>query len=353
MEVMLRGSLGHLELRRMRFDRAEAELSAAELLARRHSTAAVRARILNNLGVLHNHRGDLDAARRAYSRAQQLLARIGDERGVVLAMCNLAIIAAKTGDPEAGRGAIDEATALVEKLPDPRLELYVDLATGLVAHARCDAAAAPPFRRAIDRARALGDAQFAAFAEVYLAETEICCARYTEALNRLRAAATCSSKVPGLARMARTRRAFVEALLGRADSAKKTERSLDETPRTDVALLEAWNDLVLAATRSILGEPAADIFRRARLAFHELGVPAGERLAVAGELWAAVQEANRSAVQRLQSQLQLETPEPNRLLAVLQPIVLAEASIFLADEVAAKSLLEAAAGAIVGAPSWS
>jgi tetratricopeptide (TPR) repeat protein len=90
-------------------ERARRELEAAATLARRFGTTTTRARILNNLGIVHNNLNRLTAARRSYARARKLQERAGDQRGVILTLLNVATIAAKVGDDRAARGALERA----------------------------------------------------------------------------------------------------------------------------------------------------------------------------------------------------------------------------------------------------
>ncbi|MCZ6793409.1 MAG: AAA family ATPase, partial [Planctomycetota bacterium] len=100
MEITLRASLGHLELRRFELERARREFEAALALARSYGTAADRAVILNNLGIAYNQLDRLGKARSSFRQAEKLLAAAGERRALVQTACNLAVIAAKGGDAD-------------------------------------------------------------------------------------------------------------------------------------------------------------------------------------------------------------------------------------------------------------
>src|SRR5262249_42888995 len=89
MEVMLRGSLGHLELRRLRFSKAQVELRRALILSRRFGTLADRAAILENLGVAANESNHLERARRRFGEAARLLKKAGDRQDLIKVSNNL------------------------------------------------------------------------------------------------------------------------------------------------------------------------------------------------------------------------------------------------------------------------
>jgi tetratricopeptide (TPR) repeat protein len=124
MEVMLRASLGHLELRRMHLAGARRELEAAAALARRFGTTTTRARILNNLGIVRNNLNRLAAARRCYAGARRLHERAGDQRGVILTLLNVATIAAKVGDAPAAQSALQRSLGRLASFPERRLRFY-------------------------------------------------------------------------------------------------------------------------------------------------------------------------------------------------------------------------------------
>ncbi|MEM7235617.1 MAG: tetratricopeptide repeat protein, partial [Planctomycetota bacterium] len=97
MEVTLRASLGHLELRRLRLDRAREELTQALKVAQSIETTHHRSAILNHLGIVENQSNRFAKARRFFQRAERLLSRSGDRRGCVQILCNLSVLSAKLG----------------------------------------------------------------------------------------------------------------------------------------------------------------------------------------------------------------------------------------------------------------
>ena len=120
MEMMLRGSMGHLELRRFNLARSRLELERAERLSRRFGSASSRVLLLNNLGVVFNHQNDLARALRCYEKAEALLRRSGKRRERILISTNLATIAAKSGRAQEARRYLDTANDLLAHSPDRR-----------------------------------------------------------------------------------------------------------------------------------------------------------------------------------------------------------------------------------------
>jgi DNA-binding NtrC family response regulator/tetratricopeptide (TPR) repeat protein len=352
MEVMLRASLGHLELRRMSLGRAREELEAACRLAARTGTAT-RALILNNLGIVHSHLNDFARARGFYRRAEDLLERRGDRHGVIHAACNLATIAAKLGDASGARAELDRAARLAAQYPGLRLEFVVDLARGMVAHFLGDAQAAiEALERAIPLGRKLGDVQFTSFADVYLAEAQIASGLHGSALSTLRALAlrAVGRGPPVLERMVRSRLLLLASLLGSERIAAECRRRLEEVPRTGVILLEAWNDLFVAADRVLGGDlPAAKALLESSLeTFLGIGIPAGAGLAEAGILLSALGQGDTTRLPALLEESRARGPASHKFLSVLEPLSRAEAHLALGELDETERAIDEAAGAIVG-----
>jgi hypothetical protein len=101
MEVTLRATQGHLELRRLRLPAARRELARALKLARRLSLPALEAIILNNLGIVQNQLNDFVAAETCFRGAEKLLLAAGERRAVITIASNLAVIGASSAGESA------------------------------------------------------------------------------------------------------------------------------------------------------------------------------------------------------------------------------------------------------------
>jgi DNA-binding NtrC family response regulator/tetratricopeptide (TPR) repeat protein len=358
MEVLLRTSLGHLELRRMALARAKAEFNAALKVARSSRMVGIQALILNNLGMVHNQQNDFGRARASYRRAERLLRSSGEERGLIQIACNQATMAAKTGDAALAWERLEQAAQLLVRYPGKRLEFLVTLARGMVAYLLGDMAAAiEAFRAAIGPGGELGDKQFLTYAALYLAEGEVACGHLWYAWKRLRSASRAATGLglPVFERMAHSRLFLLETLLGRERVARDSRKRLEAVPRTDVVLLEAWNDLLVAMALQIAGAgkprlegSAARSLRHAGGVFRRLGITSGWRLANVALLYDAL---GRGETHRARSLLKgMESSgesHHHRLLAVMEPLARGEAFFALGELEAAEGALREAAAAIV------
>jgi DNA-binding NtrC family response regulator/DNA-binding transcriptional ArsR family regulator len=353
MEVTLRASLGHLELRRLALPSARRELRRALELAGRFTTTVVRAMILNNLGIVENQLNRFAAARRAFREAERLLLAAGERRVVIEIACNLAVIAAKLGVAGEARAQVGRAAELLRQYPGQRIEFFVPYVKGLVALLLGEPAEAiEALEPALRLGRRLGDLHLTRFGEVYLAEAQLLCGRYALAARRLRATGLEAGEdaPPVLVRMIRSRLFLAEVLLGRMEAARRSRLLLEATPPSAMALLEAWNGLFAGLACALACLTGTEQLDAAREAFRRLKVPHGERLARA----ALVAEALfRGDLARARGFL-LDPAGPahggQRLLAVLEPLVEAEAHFQLGETEQAKELLSRASAAIVGTP---
>ncbi|MBI4615651.1 MAG: hypothetical protein HY720_18685, partial [Planctomycetes bacterium] len=153
MEVVLRASLGHLELRRMRLRRARAELRTALRLCRRHGSATERSAILTNLGIAESQLNAFASARRRLEEAERLLLRARKTQSLVTVATNLAVLEAKVNDRDEARMQVERAAQLVRRCPGQRLEFFATYARGVVAHDFGEAVAAA---EALEKALAMG-----------------------------------------------------------------------------------------------------------------------------------------------------------------------------------------------------
>jgi DNA-binding NtrC family response regulator/tetratricopeptide (TPR) repeat protein len=352
MEVMLRASHGHLELRRMETECARRDLETALRLARSFGTTTARALILNNLGIAYNQANDFVRARRSYRSAERLLERAGERRAVIHTACNLATIAAKTGDVAGAREHLERASHLLARHPGKKLDFMVEIARGLVSHSLGDmVSAVRSFETAIPLGRELGDVQYTGFATIYLGEAFACCGRHGEALEILRGLIGRQGGARAvLDRAARCRLLALEELLGDARAARELRDDLEKSPRTPMAFLEAWNDIFLSLGGGLPSEPPEGLLRRACEEMAGIGVPAGTRCARVGLLEAAMRRGDAGALRSRMEAVEETRDDRHRLLAVLEPLVLGEASFALGDADRAEAHLREASCAIVGQP---
>jgi tetratricopeptide (TPR) repeat protein len=341
MEVTLRASLGHLDLRRMDLKSAQAELQAAARLSRRLGLRSGQPAIFNNLGIVENQLNNFAEAERAFRTAEKLLLAAGEGSGVVSISCNLAVLAAKRGDRDEASLRLERAAQLLRRYPGQRLEFFVGYTRGVVAHLFGDpAGVAEALQAALPLARKAGDVHLARFGEVYLADAHLASGRYLQGLKLLRSTARHAEKHGPdlLRRAAHGRLSFLEAILGRARAASRSRRLLDQIPRTSVVLVEAWNDLWMGLANVVSGESGSELFRRAREVFSRLKVPCGERLASLGILLECVARGDREALRGLLSSARAAGGEHHRLLSVAEPLLRAEALWLLGDTERAKDL---------------
>jgi DNA-binding NtrC family response regulator/tetratricopeptide (TPR) repeat protein len=354
MQMVLRGSRGLLELRRLHLESAREDLEAAAALARSLGTAATRALILNNLGIACNQMNDFPRARRRYLEARRLLETSGKHREMILIASNLATICAKTGDAAAARAHLGEAAGLAARFPGKRLEFIVEMARGMVTHFLGDPVeAAEAFERALPLAEGLGDRQSLLFGRAYLAEDLILCGRYGEALETLRSGLdeARGSGIPAVARMLAARLFLLESLLGRKKASEAALAALDEAPPSESLLLDAWNDLIMAGGHLAAGaaERSAPHLESALRSFRRLGIPAGCRLVRAGLLYLALTTGGGRCREILKDLRSLRE-DSHRLLSVLEPLARAEAAYFLGEGENCEREIAEASGAIVGLP---
>jgi two-component system, NtrC family, response regulator HydG len=356
-EVLLRASLGHIEMRRLKLPRARKELVRAAELSRGRGFLGDRAAILHNLAIVRSELNELAEARRTFREAERLFLRSGKEREVIKTCTNVALIEAKLGRRDEARAALGRAAEMLRHYPGQRLECFAAYSRGLVAHLFGEVEpAAEGLEEAASLARKLGDVSLEGFARVYLAEVHLLSGRCGKALDLLRevldrlgtGAPPVVERAPVLERMARSRLALTEALLGR-EAARETLDGLARLPRTDVLYLEAWNDLVLGLASILCGRPMPRAVAEALEAFEGWGVHVGARMA---RLILLANALSRKDLAEVQAAMAGRPPgeSASRFFRVAEPLALAEASFDLGDPERAEVLLAAASSAIVGLP---
>ena len=371
MQAVLHASLGHVALRRMDSDRATRELETAWRLGLRHATTAERAAILHNLAAASNLRCEFEAARSAFLKAERLVERAGDWRGLAKVSTNLAVLAAKLGRANEAEDRIARAEELSRQFANPRLEFFVEYSRGLVelllGRGR---SAATALTRCLPLGRELGDTYLVGFAEVYLAEAHLLCARYDEALDRLRAAAETSRDEddPIRDRMVHSRWYLLATLLGNASDRERSMRILERRTRRDARdsasgntsrvdayeLLDAWNTLfviagdLLGATQDAM---AADLESKARAAgeiFERCEVPFGARAAAVLRVCTGRARNERAATHEALKVLDREPRGPHAFIAIAEAVVRADVELWLDRPETAEIWLGRAGGEIVG-----
>jgi DNA-binding NtrC family response regulator/tetratricopeptide (TPR) repeat protein len=359
MEIMLRASLGHIEMRRMSLGRAREELETALRLSRRlgsprnyRGRSADRAIILHNLAIAENQLNDFEKARRHFREAEQLLVRSGERRNVIKIATNLAVIAAKLGEREEAHAQIERASEMLRRHPGQQLEYFVSYARGIAALLFGEAeTAAAALADALPLGRKLGDRFLVTFGQVYLAEAHLLAGRYQEARKVLHDAARAIDEGSPLARrLVHCRLHLIETVLGRSPEASGSLAEIEKTPRTDVVLLEAWNDIAIGFSRILGGAPSGGLLDEALAVFRRLGVPAGARFARLGSLLEAIRLEDHRALRALLDEGVGGTDGAHRFLAVAEPLAAAEAHFLLGEIDLAEKRLAAASGAIVGSP---
>ncbi len=353
MEVTLRASLGHIELRRLRPDRAKAELETGRRLSRRYSSTADQAAILHNLAVCSNQLNELERAREYFAEAQRLLAHAGDTRNEVKIATNLAVIASKLGDREESRAQIERAERLVRRYPGHRLEFFCFYSKGLAALLLGEAdASIAAFDKALPLGRKLADEFLVRFGEVYLAEAALLRGRYAQARAQLhatrRAAEAAESTL--LRRMVDSRLVLLETLLGRERAARNAYRALEETPRSGVELAEAWIDLFAAVGSVLAKHPADDLLESAERVFAQLSIPYGTRYVHLARLVQSLLAGDESKISEHAAACGGGESSPHAFLSVAEPLARGAAFLALGQLESAAVSLSHASGAIVGAP---
>ena len=364
-EVMLKASLGHLELRRVRLDTARRELEAAAELAKPYGTTTLEAFIRNNLGVVFTQMDDLPRAWKHYRQAERLLDASGERRGVIHIACNLANIAAKQGRLGEAQDYLQRAEELLTRYPGARLEFAVALTRGSVALSAGDlTSASEAYREAIPLGGRLGDEQFVGFAQVYLADALLGSGLYGEAQRRLRSLLRSlerrppQSAFPALERAVCGRLLLVEALLGRARPARRLLDELDAAKPLGIANLDGWTTVARAAAHLLLSDSATTLggdqclalARSAATVFKRVGVTLGRRLAELIVLAAAIRRGDASETRSALRAVESQSSSDNKLLAVFEPFLRAEASLALGELERAEDCLQEAASAMVGSP---
>jgi predicted ATPase/Tfp pilus assembly protein PilF len=73
---------------------------------------------LNNMGMVHRHKGDLETARPLFDEALKLFRKLGHDAAVASCLTNLAALELASGQPDAAHRSADEALELFRKIGD-------------------------------------------------------------------------------------------------------------------------------------------------------------------------------------------------------------------------------------------
>jgi tetratricopeptide (TPR) repeat protein len=147
-----------------RLDDALDEYASALPALRRADDALWAARVHNNRGLLHTHRGSLTAAEADFGQAAALYRSLGMDLLVAESECNVGNVAALRGDAPRALAAYEraECAPVLKDKPKPQLLLNrcrVLLSVGLTEEARRVAERAVAELRAVDQQADLAEAQ--------------------------------------------------------------------------------------------------------------------------------------------------------------------------------------------------
>ena len=353
MKVLLRASLGHIQMRRLNLSSAREELLKALDLTRRCGRLSDRAAILHNLGVTESQRNEFLRARRFFSRAEDLLKRAGKHRDVIKICTNQALIEAKLGHKNEAKLQIEKATEMLRHYPGQRFECFAAYSRGIVHHLFGETeAAAEALEQSVAFSERLGDISLKDFGLLYLAETQMLSGRYSRALDFLQSASASleNYSAPILERSVLCHMYLVETVLGRSRRALGCLDEFENIPRTDVLYLEIWNDLFLALGKLLSGEHPMSLIESATGTFDHLQVEVGRRFGRLLLLLHGLMNQNTGIIKRSVESLITLSDSSNLFLRVAEPLALAEGLFAVGDFGQSEKWLTAASGAIVGSP---
>jgi DNA-binding NtrC family response regulator/tetratricopeptide (TPR) repeat protein len=253
---------GHILLRQFEYDRAASELRESLRHAERQGDVASLALILNNLGIAYHQTNRLDKALDVYRRATALARRMGDETALFSIQCNVAAIRARLGEVRRAAEILDAVEGMLHPRRSKRARLFFVHSKGLVERlALRDARAF--WEEAVRLATALPDPLFASYEMLYLLDNEIDQGRWASARKVLKKLHAARAPDPALARAVTIREALLDALSGRAASARSlllrvlpggvpaSGRPLSSQPPSHIDL---WNSVRAAAVEIETGD---------------------------------------------------------------------------------------------------
>jgi DNA-binding NtrC family response regulator len=306
--------------------------------------------ILNNLGIAERQIGLLESSKRRWTRAERLLSSAGEGRSLVKIACNLAVVEGHRGRRAAAEDQLERARRILLAYPGERLEFFVRYTRAVVAHLLGDAAGTiEAFEEALPLGKRIGDAHLVRFGQVLLAEAFLASGRLAAARRLLQPRS--GEDPPLLARMAAARRLTLASLLGNERALKEAAGVLDSVPRSEAAIPEAWNDLHRGLAALISGKPAPPSIEEALAEFRRTGAAPGERFALALLLADAIRAGDRGRIHALCGEMVRAGSCSNRFLAIVEPLVIAQARLSSGDSAGAREALTAASSESIGSSS--
>ncbi len=350
MQVTLNATLGHLELRRLHLDQACYYFEAALKLAQLERKVGLRALILNNLGIAKNQLNRFEEAEKAFHQAEELLKASGERNARIHIACNLGLIRAKLGDPKKTKLHLDRALSLIKDHPGERLEFFYSISKAVTQHhLGYMSEAIKSFEKAIPVGKKFGDSYLVHFSEIYLAEAYFYCGRFQDAVKTLKRLLQKKreEKPPVIFRMAACRLLFLGAWLKNSSWIQQAEETINSIPKTDIELLETWNDLFLGL--SFLPNHQVE-FTSIRNQFETWNIPAGMRLARLGTLIQCLHEKDHGKVRQIVFEIESDDISQHRIVPILEYVFCAESNLFLGNLDRCDQNLQRASTAMVGLP---
>jgi DNA-binding NtrC family response regulator/tetratricopeptide (TPR) repeat protein len=253
----LHATRANIALREYDYAAAIRDFETALRTAAAIGSPANQATILNNLGVVYSQCDRYQDAIDAFRESERICLRLDEGPSLVSIRGNLAILHAKLGDFTAAERALREAERLAPAALGRRQDLFLKHARGLfLLSCGRHAQAHTDLEAAVRLADEVGDRHLAAFDEVYLAEALIFQGSYAEARRRLESLCA-PPRSARVRRMALARLAFLEALTGQRNEARRTAAAHARlAPERSVPFLDAWESLYVGWALAIAGEDA-------------------------------------------------------------------------------------------------
>ena len=358
----------NVSLRTYDFEAAVRDLEKGVEIAESIGTPGNQATLLNNLGVVLIQCDRYGDAIQAFREAERICLRLDEGPSLVSILGNLAILHAKTGDFASMEKALADGQKLIPSVIGRRREFFLMHSRGvsLLGRGRY-AEGRAQLDEAIRLGEQIGDRHVVAFDEIYRAEALIFEAAYVDARREfLRLSEPGSSD--RIRKMAISRNALVEAILGRTAEVEVAAKKYAEIAAPSVPFLDAWDGLFFGWAFSLAGDrrrsleflaPAEKLFRSRGLgpALSLLVWVKAEGHFLEGDLAAA--EETLAADGLRGSPSHPRGIPGNDLTAVLWPLlsarILLERPAGQAERARCADLLAEAGAALVGnlLPEWS
>ena len=351
MRVTLHATLGHIELRRLRLEDACRHLQEALSLATGVGLRPLKALVLNNLGITHNHADRFAEARRSLDLAEEILERDGDLRPLLQLSCNRALISAKTGASDVAVRSLLRARSVYETHPDRRNRFFLRYAEATVAFWLGDTEGVLEHgSAAIPAGNDVGDAHLVRHVEGWMSGAQIASALYGTAARSLkRLLRTCrSAPHASLQRIVLVQDLLNRQLTGQSSAARRLSAELQASTPETASFLECWLQLGIAAAEVIGGRPPPESLVETRERLDRFGAVPGRHLSTLLLLVGDLRAGKTGAIRERLAELNGEPPAAHHVVAVLHGVFLAEAYLALGELDSVETSLDAAASAIVG-----